>query len=286
MIFIIVTILLGIIWGVRRQMDYYLYLFFFSIIYLPLFLNWTHMYQYQGFVPIFLTGILFLSNINMLFKSNTFSILLIELIFVIISFVCLIYINSFVNNYDTFKGLLFFRNYFWPLFLFIIIISIGRIKINLPKILLFIFITQVVLVIIQYLGGSSVSNYFVLMEFEKDGKIQFATSISILEEAKENGGKLLVGSFGKITRFANFLSLFVTYWTGFALLKFKKLRLLDWAVIIISLGIILFTGVRSPLICAVVGCSLSFFVINNTGKKKLVLIISTSLLFFFITGIN
>lgn len=278
MIFVIITCLLGLYLGITSNRKHYLYLFFFSIFYLPLFLNWTNMYQYQGFIPIFLIGLLLILNFHKLLKNKTVSTLLIELILVFFSLFCLLFVTSSVNHFDTLKGLLFFRNFFWSFILFIVFISIGRIKVDLSKIFLFIFITQFVLVIIQYVGGSSISKLFLLLEYEKDGKLQSATSDSVIQATVDVGRYILVGSLGKITKLANFLSLFVTYWTGYAMLKYSKLRLFDWTVVIISLSIIALTGVRAPLITAFVGFTLSFFIIKNTGKKKLLLVIAALLL--------
>lgn len=273
--FIIITLLLGLFWGLTRKIDNYLYLFFFSIFYLPLLLNWTNMYQYQGFIPISLIGLLFFLNIRQLLRRKLFSMITIRLIVIVLSLVFIIIINSKINNYDTIKGLLFFRNFFWAAILFAIIISVGRIKVDLPKILFIIFITQVVLVVIQYFGGSSMSKPFLLVEYEKNGMIQSATSESVINASIEAGNYLLVGSLGKITRLSNFLSLFVTYWTGYVMLKYSKLRIIDWVVIIISISIIVLSGVRASFISAIVGCVLSYFIINNTSKKKILLIITT-----------
>ena len=285
MVFIIITILLGLYFGLTKKTEYYLYLFFFSIFYLPLLLNWTNMYQYQGFIPIFLIGLLLVLNANRLLRHHFFSTFSIKLIVIIFSLTCFIFINSIINNYDTIKGVLFFRNFFWSAILFSIIISVGRIKVDISKILLFIFVTQVVLVIIQFIGGSSVSKLFLLLEYEKDGKMQSATSDSVIKYTVDAGTFLLVGSLGKITKLANFLSLFVTYWTGHALLNYSKLRLFDWAVVIISLSIIALTGVRAPLITALIGFALSFYIFSHTGKKKLILVFTVLFMILILPGL-
>lgn len=266
---IVFVAILGIIFAYSKKLKHFVLLFLFTLFYLPLLLNWMGVYQYQGFVPIFLIVVLMLFYYPKLIRSKTFKLLMVKMILVIFLLCSVILISSFINDYSFFKGVLFFRNYFWGYILFSILTSIRLPVINIKKIFLFIFISQLILVVIQYFGSTSMNQMFLLLEYEKDGDLQQATASSVIEQSIESGGHLLVGTLGKITKLANFLSFFITFWIGVIMSKQKKLQLLEATVAFLPIGIILLIGTRSPLASAVIGAAMAFVLVHQTRKKTI-----------------
>lgn len=138
---------------------------------------------------------------------------------------------------------------------------------DIRRMLLFIVASQFFFVVIQYAGGSSVNKMFILLEYENDGELVEGASQTVINQSIEAGGYLLVGTLGKVTRLANFLSLFITFWVGWAMAQKARINISEFVVLFLSFGIILFTGVRSPLVSAFVGVVLCFLLIHKSRKK-------------------
>jgi hypothetical protein len=267
MILIPIILVLGVFYARSRNLDKFLYLFLFTLFYFPLLLNWTGAYQFQGYVPIALIAILFVLKYKILVHNNVFLLLMIRLMLVLISLLCLILISSLINNYDFLKGFLWFRNFFWGYIIFAMFISLQKPHIDIRRVFFFIFISQVVLVCLQYVGGTSFNEKFLLLEYEKDGAMKGATAEGVMESTIRVGGHLLVGSLGKITILSNFIAQFVTFWIGFSIVRNYKLKIIDVIVVLISFGVILSTGVRTPLLSGFIGVLLSVVFVHYSRRK-------------------
>lgn len=269
MISIFILIFISLFTLLQKRLDLFLYLFLFSLIYFPLLLYWQGYYQYRDFVPLALLFLLITTNLTNVIKYAFFRKTIIKLVVIVIALILVISIASFTNDYNTFKGLLFFRNEFWGVLLFSFIACTKIPQININRILLFIITTQFVLVILQLFGGSAISKLFLLIEFENNKGIMIeGTTASVVEMTVESGGYLLTGSFCKITKLANFMALFITFWTGYRMSKNKKFYLLDFIVIISSFIVIILSGVRAPLVSGLIGFVMSFtFVVPNKVRN-------------------
>lgn len=267
MISIILVLISSIIFLLRKRLDLYIYLFLFSILYFPLLLYWQGLYSFKDFVPLILVVMLFLTYYPSVVSTGFFRNTIIRIVAIVFLLITIIFIASSINGYDIYNGLRFFRHEFWGLLLFTILSCTKIPKINLKQLMLFVLISQLVLVALQVLGGSGISEKFLLIEYEKDGETIEGTSASIVELTVENGGYLITGSLCKVTKLANFIALFITFWTGYAMSKKSYLSFFDIIVLALSFGTIFLSGVRAPLVSGFLGFVLCYLFVNYSQKR-------------------
>ena len=90
---------------------------------------------------------------------------------IILPFLLLLYLSSLFNNYDFVSAIMYFRSYFWPFLLFVLILSLSNGNIRIERVLLFIVIIQILFCIIQYVGGNDVKNMFAIHYYMRNGEI-------------------------------------------------------------------------------------------------------------------
>ena len=239
MIIILLTCLAGTYFAFKKRINAFLFLFLFSLFLMPLtlFLFEAAWFQFKGYVPIYLTGILFLCNANDLFFSDIFK---------------------------NINALAFFKNYFWPFLLYITIVSLGYTNLNIRKYIAIFVIMQIGMAIIQYLGGDSFSRSFYFDSWIKGDEI-----VTVSKSITTSKGVLITGTLGKVTNLGIILAICITYLFGSKTAHGEKNTTFDHIIIAAAVLVVIFTGVRAALMTCIIGLLLNFVFISGSLNKSL-----------------
>lgn len=273
---IILTCLLGTFFVYKKKINIFIFIFIFSLLLMPLLtykFNPTW-FQYRGYVPIFLVGILGICKADILLRNTYFKQNMYYLFFLIAFFFTVLVLASIINDYNFISACDFFKNYFWPFLFYIIIASLGESKLGIHKYLMIFVILMIVLSVLQFVDGETIGKWFAYNDMIKDGKIVKISSI--YERTK---GALITGTLGKVTVLGNFLAIYVTYF--FSRKIMNGICIKDILFIITIIGIIISTGVRASLITCFTGLLLCFIFLAenlNSSLKRFFIIFLISII--------
>lgn len=280
---LLATCLLGLFLAYEERINAFLLLFCFSLFLMPLLVYKMEpmWFQYRGYVPVILTGFLFLCNADKLAKNKAFRQNISFLAILIILFLITLAICSAINNYDILKGILYFKHYFWAFLLYDILVSLRYKNLKIRKAVELLMIVQIVVAIIQYIGGDSFSKSLYFWEMVKDGN-QVALSSESLKTVK---GVLISGTLGKVTVLGNTLAICLTYWFGSKLSEGEHFGLWDFLLMALTIAVIISTGTRASFLTSMIGLILCFIFITNRDHRfnkiisKIIIIGILSLIF-------
>lgn len=266
MIIILLTCLAGTYFAFKKRINAFLFLFLFSLFLMPLtlFLFEAAWFQFKGYVPIYLTGILFLCNANDLFFSDIFKKNLSSFSCIIFFLFVALTISTAINNYSLINALAFFKNYFWPFLLYITIVSLGYTNLNIRKYIAIFVIMQIGMAIIQYLGGDSFSRSFYFDSWIKGDEI-----VTVSKSITTSKGVLITGTLGKVTNLGIILAICITYLFGSKTAHGEKNTTFDHIIIAAAVLVVIFTGVRAALMTCIIGLLLNFVFISGSLNKSL-----------------
>jgi len=229
-------------------------------------------YQFNGHVLVILLITLLFSSIFKRSAENHAERYFLAILFIIFVFIINVLISSLVTQNNLGNYIEYFKNYYWTWIIFYAALKTGK-EIRLAPWFNRIIFLQVLIGIIQYAGPIELSRWFSIIEFEKDGAIVQRVSASIAD----TDAKLVVGTFGKITLLADYLSAFLAYYLGRMIIKRQKIRIVNYVFIGGILATIFFTGVRTALVAFLVGMIVTFIIIKN---YKTIIFILTCILFY------
>lgn len=258
---ILTILLLGLFFLYMEKINNFIFIFLFSLFVFPLLLYTIEplWFQYKGFVPLLLLGEMLLLNINRLVQKRIFYTNISFLLLLVFVFFVILSLCSFVNDYSLFNSVDYFEHYFWPLLLYLTLVSQGYSNLNIKKCIVFILLLQIMMVFLQHVGGHEFSKNFYFHEMIKDGKI---VSLDTDTFYKING-ILVSGTMGRPNILGNNMALLVTYWFGSKFANFEKFKVWEYLFFLSSFAVIVSTGTRASLFTSVMGVLLCYIFLSD-----------------------